>query len=59
MASKKRERKTFKHPKTGHVTATSVPVEQVRLRGQGYVEEVPVRQPARQPAAKPATDDKK
>lgn len=52
MADKKRERKTFKHPNTGHVTATSVPAEQVRLRGQGYVEQKPAPKPA--VPAKPA-----
>lgn len=36
-----RVRKTFRHPVTGHTTRTSLPVEQNRLRGQGYVEVVP------------------
>lgn len=39
--SKKRERKTFVNKKTGHETSTSLPVEQNRLRAQGYVEQTP------------------
>lgn len=37
----KRERKTYRHPKTGHQAATALPVEQNRLRGQGYREVTP------------------
>ena len=44
--SKQRERKTFKHPKTGHVARTSLPVEQNRLRGQGYREVTATPKPA-------------
>lgn len=51
MAAKKRPVKTFKHPKTGHVASTSLPVEQNRLRGQGYVEDRPKQ--ARQSAPAP------
>ena len=36
-----RVRKTFAHPVTGHTTRTSLPVEQNRLRAQGYVEVKP------------------
>lgn len=39
--AKTRDTKTFKHPGTKHVTATSLPVEQNRLRAQGYVESTP------------------
>ena len=60
MAQKKAKRpvKAFKHPKTGHEAATSLPVEQNRLRAQGYVEQK--AEPKRTPAApaKPA-DPKK
>ncbi|HLS00540.1 MAG TPA: hypothetical protein VK054_00940 [Beutenbergiaceae bacterium] len=52
----KRPVKAFKHPKTGHETATSLPVEQNRLRAQGYVEQKSAARSA--PAAKPA-DPKK
>lgn len=57
MAQKKAKRpvKSFKHPKTGHEAATSLPVEQNRLRAQGYVEQ---RQKPTPVAAKPA-DPKK
>lgn len=55
MANKKnRPVKTFKNPKTGHVTSTSLPVEQNRLRAQGYVEDRPKAAPRRAtPAATP------
>lgn len=38
MTKKRPASETFKHPKTGHVAATSLPVEQNRLRAQGYVQ---------------------
>lgn len=38
---KTRKAKTFTHPKTGHQVRTSLPVEQNRLRGQGYREQKP------------------
>lgn len=38
MTKKSPASETFKHPKTGHVAATSLPVEQNRLRAQGYVQ---------------------
>lgn len=48
---KTRKAKTFTHPKTGHQVRTSLPVEQNRLRGQGYREQKPrVTAPARTPA---------
>lgn len=47
-----RIRKTFRHPVTGHTTRTSLPVEQTRLRGQGYVEVRP------KPAAPKQADNK-
>ena len=58
MAQKKTKRpvKVFKHPETGHETSTSLPVEQNRLRAQGYVEQR--QKPAPVTAAKPA-DPKK
>lgn len=60
MAQKKAKRpvKSFKHPKTGHETATSLPVEQNRLRAQGYVEQKPAPRQTPTVTAKPA-DPKK
>ena len=34
----KRVRKTFEHPESGVVVRTGLPVEQNRLRAQGFVE---------------------
>lgn len=60
MAKKsKRPTMAFKNPKTGHETSTSLPVEQNRLKAQGYVEQKPRRAAApAATAAKPA-DPKK
>ena len=38
MTKKSPASETFKHPKTGHVVATYLPVEQNRPRAQGYVQ---------------------
>lgn len=48
----KRVRKTFINKKTGHETATSLPVEQNRLKAQGYVEK-PVEKPEQKPVEAP------
>jgi len=61
MAQKKTKRpvKSFKNPVTGHEASTSLPVEQNRLRAQGYVEAAGKAKTAPTPApAKPA-DPKK
>lgn len=59
MAQKKTKRpvKSFKHPKTGHETSTSLPVEQNRLRAQGYVEAA--GKPKSAPALAKPSDPKK